>query len=434
MNTPNPQSERPTIGIDLDDIEAFAVWGDDVGDNGSEAPHAETPWNTAPLPPAVLLPRFAGEPLDVDLCWPPHPRGLGDIYPPESRVEDHSPPGRLPIAYAWAMLASGDDRVWDWRFDDCHSFASAHEAVIRVVSQIVTRLAGAPDAALAAVVTPVHLPESSRRHLEEAARRASLHVQFIPRDVAAASTALELQETAEGESLTSTTAQQPWILTMHLGLTAWDVSAIQINSPTDSHEIQTANFQKHAQINPLSSYGLWIFEHMAKRAIEMSYRNCPNHRVWELLWSTPWMRAVIECAEGGPEGPWPQPLDVLSSHVCRREFIHQQIRQVIPRIISSEGEAPALYHEHLPKTPKSAQFRDWTIATKRALQGPPPIASIITGPLASLPYDNTPIGLRQCREILPKGPEPRISGIDLPRNSLARAAARIAAALPAPSR
>lgn len=429
MNTPNPETELPIIGIDLDDIEAFAVWGDGAvkpeGVNGGAKSSA--PWNAAAIPPAVVLPRFAGESFDVDLCWPPHPRGLGDIYPPESRVEESSPPGRLPLAYAWAMLGTGADRDWSWRIDDHESLASAHDAIIHVIGEIITRLAGAPDAAIAALVTPVHLPKLSRRRLEETAKRASLQIRFIPRDVAGAYAAMDLAETTEQISPTPQSTGPNWVMTMHLGLTAWEVGAIELNADPETQEFSLDHHSRMVQINGLSSYGLWIFEHIAKRAIEMSYRNCPTHRVWELLWGTPWMRTAIDCAAGGPEGPWPQPLDVLSSHVCRREFIRQQVRQVIPRILSSEGEAPALYKAYLPKTPKSAEFRDWTITTKRALPSYPPIATIATGPLASLPHDDTPIGRRQCKELMPSGPEPKIIGLDLSRDSLAKAAARCAA-------
>ncbi|MHC4996736.1 MAG: hypothetical protein ACYTGQ_16985 [Planctomycetota bacterium] len=422
MNTPDPETEPPIIGIDLDDFEAFIV--------RSDLAEEPTPWQAPPLPPAVLLPRFDGESLDVDLCCPPHPRGLGDVYRPESRVEDTATPGRLPIAYAWAMLAAGDDRVWTWRIDEYDSFATPHEAIIRVVTEIVSRYAGAPGAATAALVTPTHLPVLSQRHLEEAARRASLDIRFVPRDIAAASAAMEFTQGNDNAPPLSTASDASWVLTMHLGLTTWEVGAIRLSNSEDLSYVSTEQFQRHPEIQPLSSYGLWIFEHMARRAIEMSYRNCPTHRVWELMWASPWMRTVIDCAAGGPEGPWPQPLDVLSSHVCRHEFIRQQVRQVIPWIISSEGEAPALYREHLPKTPNSAELRDWTIATKRALPERPPVASIVTGPLASLPHDNSPIGSRQCQEIRPSGPEPVITGIDLPRNSLARAAARLASTVP----
>ena len=89
------------VGVSLEALRANVALAEHGLDGGAIR---AAPLPNCPIPPAVLLPRVSGEPLRIDLMSPPHPRGTGDAWPPESVLRTNDGGGRLPLAFVWPAL------------------------------------------------------------------------------------------------------------------------------------------------------------------------------------------------------------------------------------------------------------------------------------------------------------------------------------------
>ncbi len=86
---------------------------------------------------SVLLSRWAGEPLRLDYCWPPHPRGSAEMWPPEAKIGSDCGSGRFPLAAAWTGRI--EDRVWSWKVDGETRELHSLDAIATTVSAFAQR-------------------------------------------------------------------------------------------------------------------------------------------------------------------------------------------------------------------------------------------------------------------------------------------------------
>lgn len=143
------------------------------------------------VPPSILIPSRHGEPMRLDSWFPPHPRGTGETWPPESRVASGEGGGRFPLALAWTARRLSPEVEWHWSSPageqmTCHPI----DAIAEGVAQLATW--NCPNNPFA-VVVPNDFRQAEQQKVLDACRRHDLDASLIWLPIAAALRWLELQ-------------------------------------------------------------------------------------------------------------------------------------------------------------------------------------------------------------------------------------------------
>jgi hypothetical protein len=383
------------------------------------------------IAPAVILPRFAGEPLRADLAWPPQPRGTGEVWPPEARIEAGETTGRFPMAYAWHMLAA--KQPWNWRVDGRETSITAAQAIAQVLAATATKAHPAardgsrPDKTPATAVIPNHLSESARQELLDATAAHDINLSLLWRPVAAA---MAWCERFAGEiSADRLDPDRPAgaVLVLHFGLDFWEVTAVDVVAHRAGGGTHYIPARRRKVIEPLPSYGVELMHRLAIRSLEMSYQQMSPARVWELIWCTPWLKAALSLLGDG-DVPFPSVV-ALAKHARSGEFLKQQARQATQRIFRAGEPIAGLLRQCLGKTPQFTDIRDWF--AQRKSEAPPEgyLGAIITGPLANVPCERDQVGMHHLMKVWPNPKRVLVEGVTMPVGVLARGAAKHASFL-----
>ena len=206
------------IGISLEPLRAAICSGGEVPDPGRA------------VPPTLLVPRLPVEPFRLESSSPLHPRGTGDIWPPEATLahddsRGHGP--RIPLAVLWSAFAQ--DQAPTWRY-------TTPEGDERAVTPA-DALAGACAAVMPShgeenispvLVIPNHLRMSRQQDLIDACGQHGLRVKLLWRPIAAAiawceqhaESILKLHPNREGSIGT--------LLSVHLGLDEFEITSLEL--------------------------------------------------------------------------------------------------------------------------------------------------------------------------------------------------------------
>ncbi len=362
------------------------------------------------VPPSVVLPRYGGEPVQVDLAWPVHARATGDHWPPESRVRfgpDEPGPSRMPMAYAWPMLA--EDIAWTWEPapDEARGRRTRSITAAEAIAQI---LAAAVETAMGSdtdygqtgtgerdggvsplpaatrmreplLVVPAALPSPARRALGNASQRLRMHPRFISRTEAGA--------VAWAGLLPRRAGRRAEVVTLHLGLDEWELGVAEVTRSAEGEGLVPAVAVNHALQTSLLSPGLEMVHRVAEQAAQMSLRQGGPSRAWELLWCTPWLSAAFEMLVRGSAERLPPQLGFLSPHVRKVEFLRQQCRAAMQRAPGVGPDVGSLLRQFRPRDGGFPAAREWIMAARRSLRqnGVEPAGAIVTGALAAIPWD-----------------------------------------------
>ena len=411
----------PALAVVLETERAYIATDNDLVDSHTESPPVTTPpidLPHKPIPPAAIVPRFAGEPMEADLTWPPHPRGSGDTWPKEARVEHQAPPGRFPAAYAWSMLGRGAS--WNWRHEGLNSSIGPAAALTRMLAEAM-RVAPTHTHRAHALVIPSSLPARARQNLQLAADKATGETRLISRAEAARAAWSAMHAEAQLDlappSPNDPPSSQPTLLHLHLGLHDWEFTAIDLRA----RSIREA--RRHTA--HLSSYGLLLMHQLATRALEVSYRKASIGRTWELMWCSPWMVWTLDVLTAA-NPKLPDPLRCLAAHARTDEFVKQQHRFAAQQALGVGIESPAMLGDLLEPTPRFTDVRDWFAAIKSKLEAMRITGAIVTGAMAALPHADSTLGRHYLDQVWNKPRNLVIEGIDLPRGILSHGALRAA--------
>ena len=363
------------------------------------------------VPPSVVLPRYGGEPVQVDLAWPVHPRATGDHWPPESRVRfgpEEPGPSRMPMAYAWPMLADGIAWTWEPAPDEARGrrrrTITAAEAIAQILAAALetamdsdtecgetgtgrrARGAATLPAAIRVreplLVVPGALPSPARRALGNAAQRLRMHPRFISRTEAAA--------LAWAGLLPRRAGRRAEVVTLHLGLDEWELGVAEVTRSTEAGGAVPAVTVNHALHTSLLSPGLEMVHRVAEQAAQMSLRQGGASRAWELLWCTPWLSATFSMMVEGSAAGLPPQLGFLSPHVRKVEFLRQQCRAAMQRAPGVGPDVGSLLRQFRPRDGGFPAAREWIMAARRSFRqnGVEPAGAVVTGALAAIPWDD----------------------------------------------
>jgi hypothetical protein len=379
------------------------------------------------IPPAVLVPRFAGEPVRADVHWPPHPRGCGEPWPPESRVPDHGEPGRFPLGYAWRMVAKGT--CWSWQASQTRTSVGPAEAVAHAVAAIVRGHAAPDSIGPHALVVPHHLACAAQQELLDAVRKLGVDVKLLWRPIAAAHawcshfrqlfTAAEVVRAGEDDHPVGS------ILALHMGLDQWELAVIDVLQSRGPDGPMLLPARRRPVGAALPSYGLELMHRLARRTLEMSHQQPSAARVWELVWCTSWMKVALAMLAGGDFAEVER-MPALSPHVLTREFIRQQCRQATQHVFGPMVGVPGLLDHHLGPSPRFEEVRDWCDGHRRAVAAEALIGAVVTGPMANVIEDRAALGPHYLEKIWPGAQNMLVEGREVPDGVLAHGAAAFA--------
>lgn len=418
MRSSDGPSARSAVGLWLDALNAHRVAVEPSGELSADEGDASV---GPAIPPAVLLPRFRDEPLAFDFTWPPHPRGSGDAWPPEARVEPPDLPGRLPLAYAWPMLREG--ARWRWAGRSGRSATlGAEEAIARL---IVAAAPSEPDRPVGVAVSE-SLDKPARQRLGEALQRAGMPAALIDAGEAAVRAAESL---GQGPALPPRHAGEPapepaHVLHLHLGFDQWHADLLDV---TPSAMSETRVVDRTPIVEPVPGIGLGLLHTIAERAIAMSYKRAAPAPLWQLLWTTPWASEVLASLAGRIQDVAGQRFG-LSPHVCRQQFLRQHARLPVQQAINAFTSSVVPYPAMLGQRPDPSPLQDQLQSGYRKLGASgkaKPDHALVTGDLAMLRDERGVATLAEqyLHQLHPGLRSASLQGRDLPDDVLARGAA-----------
>ncbi len=145
-------------------------------------------------PPAVLVPRYPGEPIRVDTWCPSHPRGSGRSTPLESIVNSRSGSGRFPLAAAWSGRCI-QNAEWTWQVGSDHSIdVDPLDALSVAFREFVARYCRYSKAA---IVIPNDLRQKEQQRIIDSVNQVHSDTQLLWLPVAASLAWLEDLEVTE---------------------------------------------------------------------------------------------------------------------------------------------------------------------------------------------------------------------------------------------
>jgi len=407
------------LGLWLDAFNAHLATADAADNMAPASPgHGET----VAIPPAVLLPRFRDEPLDVDFAWPPHPRGSGDIWPPEARVDPPALPGRVPLGYAWPMLRY--QATWRWPGAGGRpATITAPAAIAELAAATARQGTTSPNQPIALAVSDA-LDPKALPPLQTALQRALPGAVLVGADEAVA--AAVAPTATHSPTAGSHDATGP-LLHLHMGFDLWYAHALELTDDPPAKRLQ----QTTPVIEPVPGIGLGLLHAIAERAIGMSYKRSAPASLWQLLWTTPWARDLLRVLTGRLDDV-PGQRYGLSPHVCRGRFLRQHARLPVQQALQAHSANTLLYPDMLGEAPEQGRLQDQLQLGQRALENlgkARPTRAIVTGDLALLPAERGRATLAEqyLHQLHPRLKRIDLQGRDLPDDILARGAARGAA-------
>ncbi len=405
---------KALVGISLDTVEAYVARWLGGPDEAFEASKTQMlTLGDTPIPPATLLPRFAGEGVCADILWPPHPRGSGDVWPPEARIDQKHRPGRLPIGFAWPML--NERQLWTWEFEGHSTTISPADAIGHVVRRVMRRIEVEGAEEEVSLLMPTHMENSVRSELMTSVEQMGYVVKPVRR--AAAAVRAWCSKYGSGMSPNKPVS----VLHLHLGMDEWESTMVDVAVLRDESGHRFRMGLRKPDVPVLASYGLELMHRLAARALELSYRKVSASRIWELVWCTPWMRTSLALLRQS-QMPIPFQMKGLAAHVRKAEFVLQQCRHATQQIFGTGTDVPPLVEEYLHPSPEFTEIRSWTTEQRKALGDEHLDGVVVTGPMAVLPHDHGTLGEHYVEQIVPYPEQVLIEGVNLGAGILARGA------------
>lgn len=419
-----------TFGVHLDAGESF------VGLGSVRSP-TEAFCGPRPQPsiaPAALLPLHDGEPVRADVEWPAHPRGSGQLWPPEAWLSSACDPGRYPLAHAWPMLKTAT-RLWQWRphadRPDVVTLDAA-QAIAAVYAGVLRGTGGGDAMHTPVLVIPNHLNSTLQQRLLDACAAQGLPARLLWRPIAAA---MQWCGRHGAEIIESTPTRVAGsvghVLVVHLGLDEWETAVLELviqKNATGVHLIPAR--PRPRSESTLPSFGFDLAFAMAERFLRRHGDEPSPLALWRLMWTTPWLGWTLAVLRGEAiaEPTVQMTLELQGSFV---EGVKQAWGEVCPRLgglPSSVGNVGDI----LPTSPGSERFLRWIAVAKEEVSRRSLIGVVVTGPLAGLlQIDGRRFGSQILGRIWQQPQRVLIEGDEMPMGSMANSAAEYSARLAA---
>ncbi len=351
------------VGVSLEALRANVALAEHSLDGGSIRP---VPISSCPIPPAVLLPRVSGEPLRIDLATPPHPRGTGDAWPPESVLSAKDGGGRLPLAFVWPAFMQEARREWLWMTPEgVTQQVSPAEAIAGAFAALIDLSVKQSEEPLVLVV-PNRLRMDRQQELIDACWAHDCRVKLLWQPIAAA---LAWCEQQAADLLRQTKLKDGSIgklLCLHLGLDEFEATPLElvVRSQSGERSLLPARSRPSVTLPTFPSFGLELLVRQA--ASKIGYRSGDDtNPLWRELWTTSRTFEVIS---------------ELNPHENDRDAISPQL------IGSDDWRTIARAGDWFPPPRSFRDFENWLDALKKELHQEQWLGVMVTGELAATQF------------------------------------------------
>lgn len=332
--------------------------------------------NSLRIPPSVLLPRIAGEPLRLDSVFPPHPRGLGDVWPLESELSVGEQGARFPLAYALQEFsADQEQKPWTWTTPEGElNQLKASEAVAGAFA------AATADLSLCrgpyTLVIPNHLRMLRQQELVDACRSFGRDVKLLWRPVAGALVWCSqfgkelLRNDSPGEFSPGS------LLCIHHGIDGFELATIDliVRQIDGKQHLLPARRRPPAVLKPFLSEGMELLHRLAD--VDSTEGQLTPVEKWRKLWAGPWALQTIEELNGGICG-------ATAAELIRGSFLANQ------QLKSDDLWRDSVWAgERLSTARFEQEWIDRLATVKEEISKHRVLGAVITGELASLPVSH----------------------------------------------
>ena len=342
--------------------------------------------STAPrIPPSVLLPRLAGEPLRLDSVFPPHPRGLGNLWPLESALTAGEQGARFPLAYALQEFAADQEQPpWTWTTPEGElKQLKSSEAVAGAFSAATADLSSGRGPYT--LVIPNHLRMLRQQELVDACRHFGRDVKLLWRPVAGAL----VWCSQFGKGLVRDDSPQAvsagTLLCIHLGIDGYELATVElvVKLIDGKQSLLPARRRPPAAFKPFLSGGLELLHRLA--GTDWTEVQPTPTAKWRKLWGGPWAIELVEKLASGDCGVIPT--ESIRDHFGRLK--HSK---------SDDSWRHAVWAGDRISTANFEQvWNDRLVKVQEEISKHRIVGAVITGELASLPVSQ---GLTRAQTIL----------------------------------
>ncbi|MCH7725596.1 MAG: hypothetical protein IH991_03820 [Planctomycetes bacterium] len=346
---------------------------------GGSISGVDNPQSYDAIPAATLLPRVSSESPRADAFWPPHPRGMGLEWPPESNVSKDVGAGRFPLGLA--LLLAEQDKSWQWQLSA--SSLDGAEALVTFVQEVTRTTSHRVDVPTVVLAIPNTLGEQGQQALLDHASRLGVQLKLLWQPIAAVLGSLlleDLRTRAENGELSNLK-----LVHIHAGLTEFEITLLDLVTKQHSNRqfVLPARSRPNREQSRLISPGLSTIHTLAHKWLRHMNVEVTEGAIWNLIWCTSWIRDVLAIIDVRSEG-------VRDSHYGPSlpqpdsKFICKEWRDCFFGGIVQHMEADSLGEEHLQRPPTQTEVGKWLQNQRTMLSGQPIVATIITGGLANI--------------------------------------------------
>ncbi len=226
-------------------------------------------------PPCILLPRFAREPLRLQQSGPQHPRGSGDVWPPEANLSDDiSQSPVVPLGLVWSALSRDARTPWSWTTpEDETQSATAAELIATAAAGVM------PQESVSApvLVIPNDLKMSRQQDILDACAELDLRVKLLWRPIAAALPWCKQHAEAVLKRHPGIVGSVGLLLVLHLGLDQFELTPLELVAHKVGRQRKLLPARRRPKVAALPSVGIdWL----------MSWGGSSVAVDWHRLWTT----------------------------------------------------------------------------------------------------------------------------------------------------
>jgi len=344
LSTPqNEHGSSRVVGISIEPLQVACVSRSLTSDGGDvRVEKVETP-------PCILLPRLDREPLRLQQSGPRHPRGSGDVWPPEANVpDDISQSPLVPLGLVWNALSRETLAPWSWTTPEgeTHS-AMAAELIAAAVAGVMPReLVSTP-----VLVIPNDLKMSRQQALLDACAQNDVKVKLLWRPIAAALPWCEQHAAAVLKQHPGVEGSVGLLLVLHLALDQFELTPLELVAQKQGRKRVLLPARRRPKVATLPSCGVdWL----------MSTATGSVAEAWIELWTT----ISFEHRLQTPDCPIETFFDDATSLNWRA----------------------SLKNQTLPPALSRPQFDAWLRSHREALPQQPLLGVVVTGEVAQVPF------------------------------------------------
>lgn len=408
-----PSSYDKHIGVHLEGVHVQIVESTSL--DRLNTSRSDVPCNFSRTPPAALLRTDPDEHILIDAAWPPHPRGMGRDWPPESRFSSSSGVGRFPLAFAWKLIRNKKDWEWNWRGQK--TVATPAEAIGSAVAELHQEQRRSSPV----LVIPNFTDLDTQQRIIEQVNFHQGSVRLLWRPIAAALAWWETLDKFAQQQVSGDLLDRIPVVVAYLGIDFYEVTLLHLKRDEASGQILPARERPspHELCDSPAIPGLLNI------AVATMNEDCDptDENVWRLLWTTGFIRDALSTLQKTATSPtseasWAREVS-LDQDLVRRAW-GATLRGDLSQLARGICQA---WDRFMPCSPRS-DVAKWKSSVRRSLESEQPRYAIICGPLASvIDRDGKPLGETLVREIAPSITKAWVEGESLPTGIVANGAA-----------